>query len=76
MREGQGRPPLAAGVTTVRVREFNPVPHGALHEPKGLQADTVQFAAQGWVLQACDSLKGGQRVPPLAEGVTTVRERS
>jgi hypothetical protein len=78
VRAGQAIPPLAAGVTTVRVRCWVPPPQVFEQVVQALQALTTQStgAGQAWVLHGCITLSAGQAIPPLAAGVTTARVRA
>ena len=74
---GQTRPPFIGCWVTVRVRVCVPPPHALLHMPHSLQPLTWQSTgiAHGWVLQARESVSGGQAWPPLVGGWVTVRVR-
>lgn len=74
-RAGQTAPPLAAGVTTVRVRRVYPLPQESEHGVQAPQVDTTQSTAHGLVLQPWDSTSGGQGTPPKLAWVMTVRVR-
>ena len=68
------RPPLLAGVTTVRIQVCSPPPQVTLHVVTGLQEDRTQSTGQPAVLQLLtSSLLLAHARPPLLAGVTTYR---
>ena len=68
------RPPLLAGVTTVRIQVCSPPPQVTLHVVTGLQEDRTQSTGQPAVLQLLtSSLLLANARPPLLAGVMTVR---
>ena len=72
---GQGWPPLEDGVTTVRMRVRVPPPQLTEQGLHSLHSMTTQSTGQGGVLQDSVSVSAGQELPPLEDGVTTVRMR-
>ena len=73
---GQATPPCMLAVTTVRVRDCEPVPHVLLHVV--YDADhwlTTQSTGQACVLQSIVSDRAGHPTPPWTAGVITVRVR-
>ena len=59
-RAPQGAPPWSALTTTLRERDWLPLPQLRVHAFHGPQSEVTQSCRQGCVLQACDSSRAGQ----------------
>jgi hypothetical protein len=75
LRLPQMRPPWAAGVVTVRVRDCVPEPHVTEQLPHESHSVVSQSTAQAWVLHAMVSLMAGHTTPPKAGATSWVRVR-
>jgi hypothetical protein len=71
----QAAPPLAAGVSTVRVRFQKPPPQVALHDENAVQLDMTQSCGHGWVLHGWNAVSAGHAMPPFLGVVMIVRVR-
>ena len=75
---GHGVPPLLAGVTTVRDRDWTPPPQSVLQVPHTDHVDTWHGTgvAQIWPLQPRVSDRLPHGAPPLEAGIVTPRVRT